>query len=325
MRHCSLLPHPFVFSVFFLAALLIGHPLQLFGQRNKLSKKEIHTARIDSIFNSAEQAGLNTKGILRYQFYFDDPVEKRLHEFAARMAKDSFEIASLLQKEKTWYLALYKNTWYSRETMNEQEQKMRGLKYSYYIDHYSGFSLHPADPDPVSVSDKEFTQYLYSLSDEDLFWVSRRLLDVHSYKRARLASELGVHRKYKIDTAAYHYGLALVETGDPDDAIDQWKMSAKVNPYYLDVFLSLGKLHYENGYFDKALEYYKKADALSPNQSDILFNISETLYNLELYNQSFTYVTRAHELDKKNVHVKSLLKLLKQPRIKYLRKKYPDK
>ena len=78
MRNRIPLPHSFIFPVFFIAVLLTGQPLYLFGQKNKLSKKEIRIARIDSIFSAAEQNDLQTKGVLRYTFHFDDPVEKRL-------------------------------------------------------------------------------------------------------------------------------------------------------------------------------------------------------------------------------------------------------
>jgi tetratricopeptide (TPR) repeat protein len=319
------LPHPFNISFFFITWLLIGLPLQVIAQDHKPSKKEIRIARIDSIYTMAERNELNTKEVLRYEFYFDDPQEKRLCDFASRMFQDSFEIASLAEKKNRWSLILFKNIRLSREAMYDLESKLRGLKYSYYLDHYLGFTIHPADPDPVAVSDKEFPEYLHSLSDEDLFWVGKRLLEVKDYKRARIALELGVHRQYKPDTTTYHYGLALVATQDPDDGIGQLKRSVKLNPNYLEAYLALGKIHYENAYFDKALEYFKKADALSPGHSDILLKISETLYGLELYNQSYSYAKRAHELDKKNVFIKSLLGLLKEPRVKYLRKKYPEK
>ena len=311
MRNRIPLPHPFVFNLFFIAVLLTGQPFQLFGQKNKLSKKEIRTARIDSIFTTAEQNGLQTKGVLRYAFYFDDPVEKRLTDFAARMAVDSFEVESLVEKEKKWHLSIYKNTRYTRETMYEQERRMRSLKYSYYLDHYNGFSMHPADHDPLTIPDKEFTTYLQALTDEDLFWVGRRLLDIKEYKKARTTLEYSVHRAYKPDTTAYHYGLALLNTGDPDDGIVQWKKSIKLNPKYLEVFMALGKVHYENAYFEKALEYYQKTDALSPNQSDILLKIAETYYAMKMYDESHAYAMRAHQLDRKNVYAKSLLKMLK--------------
>lgn len=325
LKYLSSFPHPNIIFAFCFVLLLIGQPLLLVTQLAKPSKKELRTARIDSIFSAAEQNDLYTRGILHYEFYFHDPVKKRLQDFAFRMTKDSFETLRLYEKDKTWYLALYKNTRYTRDQMYEQEQRMRGMKYSYYIDDYTGFSIYTADPDPVSIADKDFPEYIRSLSDEDLFWVGKRLLDVKSYKRARTATEFGVHRQYKPDTAAYHYGLALVSTGDPDDGIVQWKKSIKLNPNYLAVFMALGKIHYENGYFDKALEYFKRADSLSPNQSDILLKISETLYTLKLYNQSYDYAVQAHQLNKKNVYAKSLLRLLKKPSIKYARKKYPEK
>jgi len=198
------------------------------------------------------------------------------------------------------------------------------LKYQYSVNDYLGFSIHPADLNPVAVPDSSFTAYLKSLSDTQLYWVGNRLLNIKLYPRAIKALEMGVNRNYYPDTTHYRFGLALVATNEPNDGIQQWKKAVKQNPEYLEVYLELGKIHFENGYFEKALEYYMRADTLRPKDSQILLHIAESLYALQRYNQSYSYALRSHELDHKNSYTKSLLKLLKQPGVKYARKKFPE-
>lgn len=325
MRRQSTFPHPIVTFLLFILPPLTGLPVTLLAQNKKPSRSELNKIRIDSIFKAAEQNELNTKGVLRYEFYFSDHDEDRFPEFSERMKKDSFESDVLHESEKTWYLTLFKNATYSRESIFDVERKLRGLKYRYYIDHYAGFSIHAADPNPVAVPIGQYSTYLQSLSDEQLFWVGKRLLDLKLYDKALFALEVGVQRQYKQDTATYHYGLAFVATNEPNDGINQWKKAVKLNTEYLEVFLALGKIHFENGYFEKALEYYQRADTLHPNDSQILLHNGETLYALEQFNQSYSYAMRSYDLDSKNVFTRSLLKLLNEPRVKYLRRKFPEK
>jgi len=302
-----------------------GLPVMLFAQHKKPSRKELNKNRIDALFSTAKQQGLTTDSILRYEFLFSDRDLKRLEEFSTRMRKDSFEVYQLHQVEKIWKLILYKNVTFSRKEMYAEERCLRGLKYRYYVDHYLGFSIHPADPDPVSVSDHDFSTYLKSLSDEQLYWVGKRLLDLKMYGRVRFAFEAGLQRKYKQDTTHYRYGLALVAVNEPNDGINQWKRAVKINPGYTEVLMALGKIHFENGYFEEALDYYQRADKLLPANSLILLHIGETLFALKQYNQSYSYAKRSHQLDRKNVFTKSLLELLNEPRVKYLKRKFPDK
>ena len=319
------IPHPFVSSLLFLLLLLPGLPVGLFAQHKKLSRSDLNKIRIDSIFKLAEQNRLNTKGVLRYEFYFSDPDKKRFPDFIVRMTKDSFEADDLQPNGKIWTQRIYKNTSFSRENIYNLQSDLRRIKYSYAIDHYLGFTIKPADPDPIAVPNAQFSTYLQSLTAEQLYWVGKRLLDLKSFDRAILATELAITKKINPDTSHYRYGLALVATHEPADGINQWKKAVKLNPQYLEAFLALGKIHYENGYFNEALGFYQKADSISPNNNQILLHIAETLYALELFNQSYDYAMRSHKLDRQSIYTKSLLKLLNESRVKYLRKKYPEK
>jgi|GEM_PF-5374388 len=325
MRLQTPIPHPFVSSFLFILLLLPGLPAELFAQHKKLSKSELNKIRIDSTFKLAEKNKLDTKSVLRYEFYFSDPDKKKFADFSMRIAKDSFESNDLRANGKTWTLSIYKNTNYSRQDIYSLESNLRRIKYSYAIDHYLGFAIKPADPDPMAVSNAQYSTYLKSLSDDQLYWMGKRLLDLKEFDRAILAFELAISRNIKVDTSYYRYGVALVATHEPADGINEWKRAVKLNPQYLEAFLALGKIHYENGYFEEALGFYKKADALNANNSQILLHVGETLYALELFNQSYNYAMRSQKLDHKNIYTKSLLKLLNERRVKYLRKKYPEK
>lgn len=320
-----LFPHPFNRSRIVLILVLLGTATLSFSQGKKPSANDINKAKIDSLFADAEKLGLNTKGKLRYDFSFADPDAHRIELFSARMQKDSFEVVAQKTVDKMTYLRLSKNTHFTPEELLSVEQKIRWVKYNFFIDDYNGFSIHPADPDPIAVPEAEFLAYLKALSNEDLYWVGTKLWRLQSYDKALNALEMGVSRAYRPDTTRYRYGQVLVATNEFNDAINQWKRAVEYNPNYLEVFLDLGHIHFENGYFKEALDYYQKADALKPNDPAILLHIAESLYPLERYNQSLTYAKRSYKLDHKNAFTKSLIQLLNEPRIKYLRKKFPEK
>ncbi|HJW28735.1 MAG TPA: tetratricopeptide repeat protein, partial [Saprospiraceae bacterium] len=98
----------------------------------------------------------------------------------------------------------------------------------------------------------------------------------------------------------------------------------EINPNYFEVHFSFGELLYDNAYFAEALEHFQKADTLDPNNDKVKWHLAECLYHLQRYNASYTLAKDAVKLNRKNVFAKSLLKLLNEPDIKRLRKKFPD-
>ena len=318
-------PHPVIFKALWIALLfLVGVPFVLPAQK-KLSKSELDKIRVDSLFDDAEKRGLDTKGKLRYEFYFRDADLDRMRAFSERLAKDTFETANIYAAGKVWLLTVFRNTRYKRESLDRLESKLQWIKYNYFIDDYLGFAIMPADLDPVAVPESEFMSYLQELTDEELFWVGNRLLQLKSYDKALNALKLGVARNYKSDTANYRYGLALIATNEYTDAVEHWKRAIRINANYLEVHLKMGEVLFDSGYFEEALKHYQIANEIKPNDPQILLLNARTLYNLERYNQSLTYAKQARKLDKKDVFIKSLITLLKEPRVRYLRKKFPEK
>ena len=84
--------------------------------------------------------------------------------------------------------------------------------------------------------------------------------------------------------------------------------------------MNLGTILFENSHFNRSLYNFQEADTIKPNDDQILYHIAETLYMLERYNESYSYAKRAVKINRKNVYAKSLLKMLKQPPIRKLRR-----
>ncbi|MEO5906683.1 MAG: tetratricopeptide repeat protein [Saprospiraceae bacterium] len=279
--------------------------------------------RIDSVFTAAERNKLVTTGVLRYEYSFKDFRKEFLYDFSKRMEQDSFEFISITPAGKEWRLQIMRNEILSRRTMEQLESKFRLIKFKFLIDDYEGFKIFKADVNPLIVPEYEFMGFLDSLSDEELFFASDRLLRLKSYPRALVAFQKTIDRGIKLDTSNYKMGSVLVATHDYVEGISLWEKAVELNPNYLEVYKSLGVIYYENSHFKKALSNFKKAHKLNPTDDETLHQIAETLYQLKLYNESFTYAKRAVKLNRDNEHAKSLVKMLKRPAIRKARKQNP--
>ena len=310
----------FAFQLAMLPAIL---GFMSFSKSQNVSGKDMRTDRIDSVFTAAEKNNLVTTGVLRYEYSFRNLRKDFLYDFGKRMEEDSFEVLSLEPAGKEWRLRLMRNEVHSRSSMAELERKLRLIKFKYLINHYEGFKIFKADINPVIVPEHALAGFLDSLSDDELFFASDRLLRLKKYPRAILAFEKALARGIKPDTSSYKLGSALVANKDYVDGITFWEKAVELNPKYLDAYKSLGVIYYENSHFKKALVNFKEAERLNSGDDETLHQIAETLYQLKRYNESFTYAKRAVKLNRDNKHAKALIKMLKRPAIRKARKANP--
>jgi tetratricopeptide (TPR) repeat protein len=317
------IPHPALLflSTILLQLLTVPERLGHFIVQN--NKEDL--ALIDSIFRHAHQSGLDTNGVLRYQFCFSDPETGLLEKFIVRMEKDTFELLHMKQKGKDYQVCFVKNDAHTRGSLYKLQRKLKFLKYSHHVDHYDGFRIEPPDPDPFGVLPERFMTYIKSLDEPHLYRAGERLWYKREWDKALNALALASRKPYKQDTALYRYGQVLIALHEYNDGIDEWEKALQVNPAYVEVYMSLGKLKYENGYFESALSHFEKANVLQPGDDEILYRLAETHYQLEQYNRSYAFAKQSFQLNRKHVYTKSLLTLLKTPRVKYLRKKFPEK
>lgn len=298
--------------------VLLCATVQLHAQKRNAKEERLYI--IDSTYTAAAQRGLNTDSVLRYEFFFADPDTTVLRKLATRLAEDTFEFISIIPADKMWKLGVTRHLRINREGMEPLDTRLRWLRYSFLADEYLGFSIKPRDPDPVSVEESVFHDYISTLSDDDLFWVSQRLSKIKSYPRALVALRESVGRNIYPDTIHFLMGHVLIATNEFNDGTDYWDKALRLNPDYLEAHMRYGHLLFANSYFKRSLEHYREADRIKPNDPFILYHIAETLYHLRRYNESLVYAKRSFALDKKHPYTKSLIKLLKEPRIRYLRK-----
>ncbi len=317
---------PHLFPSFLLVAFVsfTGFSFNLCSQTSRVSARESRKARIDSVFTHAEKNQLNTAGTLRYEYFFREERKEFIEDFAESLVKDSFEIIGLTQKDEEWQLRVMRNEKQSRASMEKQERKFRWLKFKYLIDHYDGFTIWPADLVPDKIPQEEFLGYANALDDHELFWVADRLLYLKSYPKAIVAWQEALERKVYPDTTNYKFGSTLIATEDYVNGIELWEAAVKINPKYLEVFMDLGKIYYENSHWKKALLNYQKADSLKPNDAQILYHVAETLFQMGRYNESYTYAKRSVKLDRDNDFARSLLRMHNLPSVRKARKANPS-
>lgn len=298
-----------------------GIAIHLLGQSDRLSKKELRKQWIDSVFSRAESDSLDTQGRLRYVYSFTDESDDQLVKLSKKVEKDSFETILLESKRgDEWRLVISKEEILSRVSMLSQDKRMRSLAYYFIVRHYDGFSISKSVIHPLKVPDEKFGHYLNSLDNETLFFTANYLFRKASYNRSALAFKESILRRFKEDTSHYQIGNALIATNELVHGIEHWEAARNLNPKYLEAYLKLGIIFYENAHFNRSLYNFMKADAIDPDNDVILYHLSETLFQLGRYDESYTYAQRSLNLNRKNVFAKGLLDILDQPAFKKLRK-----
>ena len=104
------------------------------------------------------------------------------------------------------------------------------------------------------------------------------------------------------------------------EGIEHWQNAIEINPDYLEVHLKLGNIFFENSHWQKAQHHFKEADRIKPNDDVILYNLSKSLIKIERYNEAYNTIRRAVKLNPKNIYAKAVLKQLKSPHMRKLRK-----
>ncbi|MEP6647674.1 MAG: ribonuclease E inhibitor RraB [Saprospiraceae bacterium] len=320
-------PHYFILRLYYylLTFILTAIGFPSFAQSEHLSKKELRNAHIDSIYDRAEANSINTKGQLRYEYYFSNPSDDQLAKLGKKLEKDSFEIIEFRQiAPKQWRMVVMKNQVLSRETMSSMDKRFRILAYKFIVEKYNGFTIGNVRTNPLKIDEVKFVSYIKSLDNETLFSNATYLLTKESYDRAMVAFQECIDRHFKEDTSQLQMGNALVATNDLVKGIERWEAARNMNKHYLEAYLKLGDIFFENSHFNRSLYNYQEADTLKPNDDVILYKLASDLIEIKNYNESYKYAKRAVNLNHKNSYAKGLIAILKQPEIRKLRKKYPD-
>ncbi|WP_198266314.1 sulfotransferase [sulfur-oxidizing endosymbiont of Gigantopelta aegis] len=90
--------------------------------------------------------------------------------------------------------------------------------------------------------------------------------------------------------ALYHYGLLLLETKKPDEAIVQLKKSLSLKTNFAEPAFILANIYYEQFNFLQAERFYQKTLSISPKHTNALFNYAHVLYQQFNYPKALEYL-----------------------------------
>ena len=325
-------PYHFLFS-FTIAGFLVCSSSTTFyvsAQSHKLSGKELRIALVDSIYDAAILHGLDPKDSLQYGYYFTDATEKHLENLKKKLEQDSFEIIKFssgdyaTQENNIWQLEAREHKIYTRDELLATDKQIRWLTYKFLIDQYKGITISSPETDAIKIPEEEFVSTVKSLDNEPLFTAGKTLVRKKSYDRSMVAFQECIDRHYKEDTSNYYMGIALVATNEFVEGIEHWERARNLNSRYLDAYIQLGLIFFENSHFNRALYNFQEADTIKPKDDFILYNISKCLLQLKQYNVSYDYAKRALAVNRKNMYVKGVLKILNSPQIKKKRRQNPS-
>jgi tetratricopeptide (TPR) repeat protein len=72
----------------------------------------------------------------------------------------------------------------------------------------------------------------------------------------------------------YDYsGLAYQKAGDLDEAIQQYRKSLSLDPFYADAHNNIGIAYFDKGLVDNAIIHFKHAIEINPSHADAHYNL----------------------------------------------------
>ena len=108
-----------------------------------------------------------------------------------------------------------------------------------------------------------------------------------------------VIKKSPAKARPYNYlGLAFHKVGDLDDAIQQYKKSLSLNPFYADAHNNIGISYFDKGLVDKAIAHFKHAIEINYAHADAHYNLGIAYGSKGLYDMAYEEMQRGYELSK---------------------------
>lgn len=290
------------------------------ASQSTLNKTQNRQLVIDSTFTAMETMGLNTSSRLKYIYHFSDRDRIPIQELAAGLEKDSIHIINISPEQNQWHLTAFENAVHNRASIMEKEKEFKWMMYKYKVDHYHGFRILPADIDFTMVPADEFISFLNSLPDEDLYNVAGQLSKANDHLRAIAAYDELIKRNFYPDTSHFQMGRSLIGINEYVEGIGHWEQALEHNPKYLEVHMELGKIYFENSHWKKAYKHFAESNRIKPNDDMILYHLSKGLIRLERYEEAYLVIRESLRVNSKNVFARGVLKQLRSPAMKKLRK-----
>ena len=290
-----------------------------------LTKEQAREVKIDSTFDQYEAQGLDLRERQRFVFTFSDRARIPVMEMAKALEKENYLVSEPFEEGRKWKITASENKQYSRQTMAEREKSFRWMMYKYKVDRYEGFVVYKADIDISQIGNDQFVSFIKSLDNDALFNVGMQVDRNKEHLKALTVFQELIGRDFKQDTVLFKMGEALVATHEYVEGIEHWEKAIAINPDYLEAHIKAGLIFYENSHWKKAHHHFKEATRIRPDNDIILYHLAKSLIKLERYNEAYTTIQRAVRINPENDHAKGVLKSLRSPAMRKLRKNNPGK
>lgn len=267
---------------------------------------------INSIFDKVEIEGVDTKQNMLYGYFFLDKERSKLEKLNNELINQSYRFVTLEKiSGDSFTLHVEKIERHTRETLFNEEQKLRELANKFKIASFDGFDAGNADSTKPLTSNEDFKIFIKSKNGKDLFDLGIKLYDLEIDDKVKIVFQECINQKIKPDTSAFKLGNTLLRLNKPIEGMWQLEQATKYNPQYISAFFNLGAACYDNKQFHKSIDFYQKADHLKPNNDGIIYGIAASQYALGQFDKSLQNCKKALQLNNQNENATLLLQMLK--------------
>ncbi|MBN1213236.1 MAG: tetratricopeptide repeat protein [candidate division Zixibacteria bacterium] len=117
----------------------------------------------------------------------------------------------------------------------------------------------------------------------------------------------------------YNEGLKAANDGNNDQAILSYKAAIGLNPDFLDPYLNLGAIYFQQKKYDDAMDMFKKVSEKDPANIDAQANIGRVAYKLSKYPEAIAAFKAAIAVDGQNTDLH-----IELAKVYYRQKNYPE-
>ncbi|MDR2905533.1 MAG: ribonuclease E inhibitor RraB [Helicobacteraceae bacterium] len=265
---------------------------------------------INTIFDSLEIQGVNTKQEFLYGYFFYDASKSKLEKLKQTLIEQTYSVVEIKKNGNVFALRAEKIEQHTRESIFAAKQNLTKLAERFGVS-YDGFDMGDSDPTKPLISNDNFHNFMNTRNEDELFQLGVKLYDFEIYDKAEIVFRECLKKNINPDTVSYKLGNILSRRGAIEEGIKYLEEATKLNPNFLDAWFNLGAICYDNDLFEASIKYYQEADKLHPNDEDIIYGIAAAQFALRQFDQSLKNCKRALEINKKNENAKNLLKMLK--------------
>jgi Flp pilus assembly protein TadD len=116
------------------------------------------------------------------------------------------------------------------------------------------------------------------------------------YTDASTVWQTTIKRNPKAWMAHENLGVLFLETGRPEDAIDQFNKALTIKPDHASAEANLGNAFLRMGQLDEAIVYYEKALQLKSDSAEFQYNLANALLRKGEFDEAVSHFRRALEL-----------------------------